>query len=269
MPKQKQENSSMPQTENVETVSQFQPLDKSSFTPLYFQIQDQLLKMITSGKLRPGDLLPSEEDLSRTYGVSRMTSRQALQALKSHGYASRYKGKGTFVTQPKVEKDLTHLSGFSAEMRLLGLSATSRVLAADTKPATADIAARLAVEPGAAIFRLLRLRLADAVPIAIEEIFLPLERYPGIEALDFARLSLYATLRERYGIRLSLADEILEARAATRQEAELLEIAPRASLLVISRTLWSVEGKPVEAARSAYRGDRYRAVLQIPATVVE
>ena len=118
-------------------------------------------------------------------------------------------------------------------------------------------------------FKLRRLRCADALPIAIEEISLSLEQYPGIQNLDFSRLSLYATLRDRYGIRLSLADEILEARAATRQEAELLEIAPRSSLLIISRTLWSVEGKPVETACSSYRGDRYRAVLRIPATEVE
>jgi GntR family transcriptional regulator len=247
----------------------YAPLDKSSFTPMYFQIQDQLLKMINSGQLRSGDLLPSEGELSRVYGVSRMTSRQALQALESQGYASRHKGRGTFVTQPKVEKDITHLSGFTAEMRALGLKAGSRVLAAETLPATVEMAAKLDVEVGKPIFRLLRLRFANELPVAVEEISLPVERYPGIQDLDFSQLSLYAALRERYDIRLSLADEILEARAATKQEAELLEVAPRTSLLVISRTLWSVEGQPVEVARSAYRGDRYRAVLRIPATVME
>jgi GntR family transcriptional regulator len=261
--------------ENTTAVTQadaafkFEPLDKSSFTPMYFQIQDQLLKLITSGQLRAGDLLPSEGELSRVYGVSRMTSRQALQALESQGYASRHKGRGTFVTQPKVEKDIAHLSGFTAEMRARGLKASSRVLAAETISATAETAGRLAVEVGQPIFRLQRLRFAEDVPIAIEEILLSQERYPGIEKEDYSTVSLYAALRERYDIRLSQADEILEARAATRQEAEMLEIAPKSSLLIISRTLWSVEGKPVEVARSAYRGDRYRAVLRIPATVME
>lgn len=248
---------------------QFEPLNKSSFTPMYFQIQTQLLRMIRSGQLHSGDPLPSEEELSRVYGVSRMTARQALQSLKSQGFASRHKGRGTFVTQPKVEKDIAHLAGFTAEMREAGMKPTSRVLAAEIVPARAEIATRLAVELKTPTFRLHRLRLADGLPVAVEEIWLSLSRFPGIQKLDFARFSLYQTLRERYGIRLSKADEILEAHAAGKQEAELLEIAPRSSLLIISRTLWSVEGEPIEVARSAYRGDRYRAVLQIPATMVE
>jgi len=68
---------------------------------------------------------------------------------------------------------------------------------------------------------------------------------------------------------MGVADEILEARAATRLESKLLQIPPRSSLLVIARTLWSAGGEPVETARSYYRGDRYRAVLRIPATTVE
>jgi GntR family transcriptional regulator len=267
MPRERRRKDGTPQVEG--TALQLDPLDKSSFIPMYFQIQAQLLKMINSGKLRVGDPLPSEEDLSHVYGVSRMTSRQALLALKNQGFASRHKGRGTFVTQPKVEKDITHLCGFTAEMRAIGMKASSRVLAAETVPAGAEVAARLAVEVASPIFRLLRLRLANALPVAIEEICLSLTQYPGIQKLDFSRLSLYETLRERYGIRVSSADEILEARAATRQEAELLEMPPRSSLLIISRTLWSAEGKPIEIACSSYRGDRYRAVLRIPATALE
>jgi GntR family transcriptional regulator len=247
----------------------FEPLDKSSFTPMYFQIQTQLLKMIQSGRLRAGDPLPSEEELSRICGVSRMTSRQALQALKSQGFATRHKGQGSFVSQPLVEKDITHLCGFTAEMQALGIKATSRVLEAAIAPAPAEVAAQFGIAVNAPIFRLRRLRLADKLPVAIEEIRLPHDRFPGVEEIDFSRLSLYQTLRERYGIRVSRADEILEARSATRREAALLEVKVRSSLLVISRTLWSTDGLPVETAHSVYRGDRYRAVLRIPATAME
>lgn len=247
----------------------FEPLDKSSFTPMYFQIQTQLLKMIQSGRLRAGDSLPSEEELSRICGVSRMTSRQALQALKSQGYASRHKGQGSFVSQPLVEKDVTHLRGFTAEMQALGIKSSSRVLEAATVPAPAEVASQFGIALNAPIFRLRRLRLADKLPVAIEEIRLPHDRFPGVEEIDFSCVSLYQTLRERYGIRVSRADEILEARSATRREAELLEVNVRASLLVISRTLWSTDGLPVETAHSVYRGDRYRAVLRIPATAME
>lgn len=248
---------------------EFQPLDKNSFTPMYAQIHTQLLNLIRSGRLRAGDPLPSEEELSRIYGVSRMTSRQALQALKSQGFASRHRGQGSFVRQQPVNKDIAHLSGFTAEMRALGIRASSKVLEEETQGASAVVASQLGIQVGDPVFRLLRLRLADNLPVAIEEIMLPLGRFPGIEKQDFSRISLYQTLRERYGIRVSRADEILEARAATRREAELLEVHARASLLVISRTLWSSDGLPVESAHSVYRGDRYRAVLQVPATALE
>jgi DNA-binding GntR family transcriptional regulator len=244
----------------------FEPLDRSSFTPLYFQIHAQLLRIIQSGRLRAGDLLPSEEELSRNYKVSRMTVRQALQMLKSQGLATRHRGQGSFVTRPRLEKDIAHLCGFSAEMRALGMKASSRVLEAGIVPASPEVAAQLHIAVGAAIFLLRRLRLSDDSPVAIEQSSLPRERMPGIERVDFSRRSLYQILRERYGVRFSRADEVLEARSARQSESALLETPPRASLLVISRTLWSADGYPIEAAHSIYRGDRYRAVLRIPAT---
>jgi GntR family transcriptional regulator len=247
----------------------FEPLDKNSFTPMYYQIQTHLLKAIRSGQLNAGDALPSEEELSRVYGVSRMTSRHALQSLTSQGFASRHRGRGTFVILPKVEKDIAHLSGFTAEMLALGMKAASQVLAATTISATADIASQLRVEFGAPVFKLCRLRSADGLPMAIEESCLSLDRFPEINKIDFGRISLYETLRNRYEIKISLADEILESRAASRHEAELLGIPLRSSLLMISRILWSGEGKPIEVAHSLYRGDRYRAVLRIAATSTE
>jgi GntR family transcriptional regulator len=247
----------------------FKPLDKSSFVPMYAQIQTQLLGMIRSSKLKAGEMLPSEEELSRVYGVSRMTARQALQSLKEQGLAERHKGLGTFVTQPKVEKDIAHLSGFTAEMLERGMKPSSKLLKAEVVPATAEVASKLAIEPGASVFSLLRLRLADALPVAVEECTLSLDRFPGLDRIDFTGASLYLTLRERYGCRLALADEVIEAKPAGRTEAQWLGVSPRSSLLAISRVLWNAEGQPVEMARSLYRGDRYRAVLRIPARAVE
>lgn len=246
-----------------------EPLDKNSFIPLYFQIQERLLKEIQSGQLQAGDLLPGEEDLCRLYGVSRMTARQSLQALKQQGIVRSEKGRGTFVIQPKVEKQIAHLSGFSAEMLSLGMKPSSLILEQATKAAPPEIALRLGVPPGSLLFELHRLRLADALPLAIEQVWLSMAEFPGIEKIDFTRNSLYETLCNRYGIQVGSADEIIEARTPTQREAKLLKMSPRLSLLVISRTIRTVQGKPVEAALSLYRGDRYRAVLNVPATIVE
>jgi GntR family transcriptional regulator len=243
----------------------FAPLDRESFTPFYFQIQTQLADRIRAGVLRAGETLPGEEELSRIFGVSRMTSRQALQALKSEGMAYRERGRGTFVLAPKVEKDITNRVGFTGEMLALGKSATAEVLATKTVPASPQMAERLGLKSGAAVWMLRRLRFADGKPLAIEEAVLPLDRVPGIETVDFTRCSLYETLRGKYGIRLGSVDEIIEARPPTKKEAAILKMPARASLLAITRTLSDEAGKPIETAHSLYRGDLYRAVLRIPA----
>ncbi len=241
------------------------PLDKSSFEPLYFQIQRQLEQHIRSGQLAVDDALPGEAELSRIFGVSRMTSRQALQALTSSGLAYRERGRGTFVRAPKVEKHIGHLLGFSMEMGLLGLRTSSKVLGCSVIPATAEIATALELTLAAPVMMLHRLRLADGKPVAIEQAWLPYDRFPGMEKVNYARKSLYGTLREYFGMRIGSANEVLEARAAKAEEAKLLQVPPRSALLVISRTLLDTEGSPFETGFSLYRGDRYRAVLSVPA----
>ncbi|RXH54791.1 putative transcriptional regulator of N-Acetylglucosamine utilization, GntR family [Granulicella sibirica] len=243
----------------------FTPLEKSGFVPLYFQIQSQLTQKIREGFMRAGEALPGEAELSRIFGVSRMTSRQALQGLKSEGLAVRERGRGTFVAEPKVEKDIATRMGFTAEMRALGKKATAQELIRKTVPADPQIAERLELAPGALVFMLRRLRFADGKPLAIEEAFLPLERMPGIEQVDFSVNSLYETLQGRYNIRFGTVDEIIEARAATKEEASALKVPTRSSLLVISSSLRDEASRPIEVGQSLYRGDLYRAVLHFSA----
>ena len=244
---------------------EFVPLDKNSFEPLYFQMQTQLEQKIRSGQLAVHDPLPGEAELSRIFRVSRMTSRQALQGLTTDGFAYRERGRGTFVCAAKVEKHIAHLLGFSAEMRLLGLKASTKVLVKVTVAASAQVAANLQVAVQSPVMMLHRLRLTNGEPIAIEQVWIPLLRFPGIDRIDFARASLYETLKERFGVKIGSANETIEARGASKEEAGLLAIAPRSSLLVVLRTLLDAEERPVEMAHSLYRGDRYRAVLTIPA----
>ena len=253
-----------PETPTIE--ARLTPIDKNSFEPLYFQMQSQLEQLIRTRVLQPGDSLPGESELSRIFGVSRMTSRQALQGLETDGFAHRERGRGTFVRAPKVEKHIAHLLGFTAEMALLGLTATTRLLSQGQVAAPAPIAACLALPPKAPLLVLHRLRLADGEPIALEHVSIPLSRFPGIETVDFAAASLYETFRERFAVKIGSANETIEARGATREEARLLHIPPAASLLAVTRTLLDADGVPVEHGLSLYRGDRYRAVLHIPAT---
>jgi len=244
-------------------------LDKNGFIPLYFQIQRALMEEIHSGELSEGDALASEEELARAYQVSRMTARQALHGLKSGGYAFSQKGRGTFVTRPKLEKNIMHLMGFTGDMQQRGMVPSSRVLEQLAIKATKDLAHGLKVKVGEPVMRLRRLRLADGVPMALEESHLSLKLFPGLERVDFSHQSLYSKLRKDYGVRAAWADEVIEAVPATDEESELLTIPKKASVLSISRIIMTMAETPIEVACSRYRGDRYRASIRIPTTKIE
>jgi GntR family transcriptional regulator len=244
-------------------------LDKNGFIPLYYQIQRVLMEKIQSGALSEGDLLASEEELARVYQVSRMTARQALQGLKARGYALSQKGRGTFVTRPKLEKNIMHLRGFTEDMKQRGMVPSSQLLEQTVVKASEEIAESLKIEPETAVMKLRRLRLADGTPMALEASHIPLRPFPGLERINFAKQSLYYILRENYGVRVAWADETIEALPATREESELLTIPRRASVLSISRVIITTEQIPIEIACSRYRGDRYRALIRVPTTPIE
>jgi GntR family transcriptional regulator len=246
-----------------------QPLDKNGFIPLYYQIQKALMEKIHSGELAEGDLLASEDELTRVYKVSRMTARQALHGLKTRGYAVSHKGRGTFVTKPKLEKNIMHLRGFTEDMKRRGMEPSSRLLLQTVINATEDLAENLRIEEGSPVMHLRRLRLADGTPMALEDSHVPLARFAGLEKINFAKQSLYFVLREKYGVRVAWSDETIEALPATRDEAELLTIPKRASILSIFRILVGADQTPIEFAHSRYRGDRYRALIRVPATATE
>ena len=121
------------------------PLDKSGFIPLYYQIQRALMEKIHSGELLTGDPLASEEELARVYQVSRMTARQALHGLKTSGFAISQKGRGTFVTRPKLDKNIMHLRGFTEDMKHLGMVPSSKLLEQTVIKATEELAEKLKV----------------------------------------------------------------------------------------------------------------------------
>jgi GntR family transcriptional regulator len=244
-------------------------LDKQGFIPLYYQIQQVLLDKIHTGELADGDLLASEEELARLYQVSRMTARQALHGLKTQGVAVSYKGRGTFVRRPKLEKNIMHLQGFTVDMRQRGMTPASKLLEQTIVLADAEQREKLHLKSSEKLVRLHRLRLADGIPMALELSHIPLGPFPGLDAYDFEKHSLYEVLRGQYGVRVGWADETIEALPATTEEAKLLTIPRRSSILSITRVIITTNEIPVEMACSRYRADRYRASVRVPATNIE
>src|ERR1700722_18191388 len=134
--------------------------------PLYAQVESVIIGRISSGSLPPGTRLPSEDELIQEHAVSRTTIRAAIQSLVQQGLVEIHRGKGTFVTQPKITQELTQLTGFVEDMRALGREPTARVLDRRTMTANAAVAQHLHLSKGDKVVRIQRLRLADGVPLS-------------------------------------------------------------------------------------------------------
>jgi GntR family transcriptional regulator len=226
------------------------------------QIEDWLADAIVTGRLAPGDRLPTEQDLAAWLGVSRMTLRHALAELAQRGLVIRAVGRsgGTFVAEPKVEQDLTVMAGFSEQLRRHGLVAGARVLAATEIKAGPTASAALEISVGAPVYEVRRLRLAGGQPILIEHSLFPAEHCPGLLGYRLDG-SLYELIEQKYGQRPHRAKESLEPVLAGVREAEALGVAEGAPLMLVERTAYTRSGLPLEFARDLFRGDRTKVVV--------
>lgn len=239
-------------------------VSKDSPVPLYYQIKESMKEEIESGNLEPHERLPSERDLENRYGVSRMTARRALTELVSEGYVYREQGKGSFVAEPKLRQGLLDLTGFSEDMQNRRMGSGARVLEQKLIEPEKETARKLQVTSGRPVFLLQRVRMAESEPLAIETTHLKHNLCEGVENMDFSDRSLYSTLRNEYDLKLSRAEQSVEATVATDFEASHLDVPKGAPMLTTERTTFIGDGEtPIEFARSTYRGDRYKLFVEL------
>ena len=234
------------------------PENISTRLPLYAQVEDALAERIASGALPVGAQLPSEEELIREFDVSRTTIRTTIQNLVLQGLVEIRRGRGTFVASPRMVQELTELTGFVEDMRLLGRVPTARVVGRDIVPADDVVADRLAIAPGTAVVRIRRIRLSDGVPLSFDETYLPEDIGRKIMAEDLATEPIFTLLEERYDTPLLEAEYELEAAAAAPAIAEALEIPAGSPIFLIDRTSYTLGHRPVDYERLHYRGDHIR-----------
>jgi GntR family transcriptional regulator len=223
----------------------------------------RLLDMISSGELRPGDRLGTERELAARLSVSRSTLRQVLAVLADGGTVRRVPGRagGTFVAHAKVDRDLSVIVGLPEYLRRQGFVAGTQVLSATMSGADEITADSLAVPPGSLVIDIVRIRLADGIPISLERVRLPAEIFPGLLDLPLGG-SIYDLLDSHYGIRPDDVVEHLEVAEAGSDEAALLGVSVRAPLLAITRTSATSAGVPFEFSHDLFRADRTRVTFR-------
>jgi GntR family transcriptional regulator len=210
--------------------------------------------------LKPGDPLPSERELAERYDVARMTVRAELTRLAAEGLVERVQGRGTFVAEARVAQAAA-LSSFTEDMRARGLKPGSRVLGQGMIAADDVVARRLELQPGTAVVRVRRVRTADGEPLALEEAFLPADRFGDLAGEDLEG-SLFTVLEERFGARFPEADQRVVAVEIVGEDANLLRVAPGRAGLKFHTILFDAEERPLAYAWSLFRGDRYEIRLR-------
>lgn len=211
-------------------------------------------------QMQPGDRLPTEQQLSREYGVSAMTIRRALQTLIDAKRIIGIRGNGTFVAEPSASKRMV-LTSFTDSMREAGMTARADVLSASIERASQAASEQLGVEVGEQIFRIFRLRYGDNTPLCLDRSVLRASSFPGLLGHDLTG-SLYGILQKSYRIVLSRAQSKITAVLPTADDASLLTIDQGIPCMrVLSRSLTD-DGAVVESTESLYRGDRYELIVE-------
>jgi len=239
------------------------PLDRESVIPLYYQIRERLLEQIRAGVFKPGQSLPSEQEIAEHFAVSRMTGRQALKSLRDLGVTYSVRGKGTFVSAIKLEKDFRQVTSFTEEMKARGIRPKSKVLFFEVVKADEETMNALQLKTRESVVSLRRIRFANTSPVGIEWSRIPQRICPDLLKTLDPQASLYETLAQRYGIKMAIADEIVEAGLARGEEAGLLGIAAKTPVFLFTRISYLQSGEAIEFVKSVYRGDRYKIVNRL------
>lgn len=250
----------------LRSVSQDKPI------PLWIQVKDELERVIRegleSGSLTPGDRLAAEKELASQFGVSLITIRKALDDLASQGLITRQAGRGTFVAKRKIEQGLATFFSFFTSMQDKGIEVATRIVEKEKVPFIPSIGAKLQMEEEYPIFRLVRVRMVDDEPILLETVYLPSNRFPKIEEIDFAKISMYQVMDEKYGIQVYKASDFLEPVIINSYESKLLGVPVGSPALLLERTACDPTGLPVEYSKGVFRGDRCRFSIDLTNPVI-
>jgi GntR family transcriptional regulator len=231
-------------------------IDPSAYTPLYIQLFRILRDAIEKGLYKPGDRLPSENELIEQYAISRTTAIAAINEIVNARLAYRERGRGTFIAQPMVSNFSFHKS-FTDIMSELGLRPSSRFLSLEEKLPDPMTAEKLKMPEDERYYRLCRIRLANDSPVALQTAYLTMARYPGLLNLDFQTNGLFDILRNIYQINPAWSEAIVEAAAVDPVDAAYLEVNAATPVLVVWHLTLDDKYQPIEYVRSIYRSDRF------------
>lgn len=237
-------------------------IDKDSSEPLYRQIMELLERRIIDGELKPGDRVPSEQELADTHGVSRLTARKSLDLLVSKNFLFRKPGKGTFVSDSGMAYGFSAMLSFSKSLVARGFSVQTRVLEQGIVPSDADIVEKLHLAPGARLVIVRRLRLVDGIPAAIHTSYFDAGLYAPLLDRDLGGESILDAADRVSGTRAAWSQDSLRAVPLVGKDAQLLGVQSGSPALEMDGVVFDEHNAPSRFTRAVYRGDLFRLEIR-------
>ncbi|MHB8319319.1 MAG: GntR family transcriptional regulator [Acidimicrobiales bacterium] len=235
-------------------------IDRSSPLPLWAQVADTLRHMLAGGEFE--SRFPPEDELSRSFGVSRQTVRQAVGHLESEGLLLRRRGVGTQVVSP-LEPPGQTLYNLTSDLKARGVKEEIETLSLKLVKAPRTILAQLKVESGSTVVYVERLRSGDSTPVAWDRSWLRSDKTSALLRVELNQVNLYDALATYCGVRITGGSERIRSVLPTPAQQRRLQIPPRASAFGIERVALC-EDEPIEVRKTLIRGDRYSLLSTWP-----
>jgi DNA-binding GntR family transcriptional regulator len=225
-------------------------------TPHYVRIYRHLKRQIEANQLMPGTRLPAQRELSRTFNVTLMTLRQAVQRLEQEGLVVTQHGRGTYVADRPVSYQLATLRSLAQEMAVQGHELVTTVLRRSPDVAPQHVADALQDDPEAHVLVLERVRLVEAKAVVYQRSYMPLWLGEALADVDLSEGSLYDCLDQHLGVDVVRADETIRAVALAKDEASVLGVGEGTPAILSERVTFTVDDRPIIYDEAFMRGDR-------------
>ena len=239
-------------------------LDKSTPIPLYFQLKEIVKEKIDNGELKSGDLIPSEREFKERYDISRPTIRQALKELVNEGLLHREKGKGTFVSKPKINYGfIQKFTTFYDDMEKKGYKTKTKVVNMEVEKARMSLAKKLNIKKDEKVIIIDRVRYIQDEPVVIVKNHIPYNLSPGLKSQKLEDKSLYRLLADKFKIKPYKAEITLEPINADEYDAKALKVDIGAPMHLMGNITYTKENIIMDYFESRFRGDKGKVKVEL------
>ncbi|MBU0643981.1 MAG: GntR family transcriptional regulator [Alphaproteobacteria bacterium] len=254
----------MPDSKTETLQGRIDRIERGTAMPLWSQVRATLTTLIREDGLKEHDRLPSENELCKSFGVSRTVIREALSQMVNEGLIYRLQGKGAFVRGRRDEQNFVGTTmGFSGEMAEKKQDVTRRILRQEVTYPTPRISRMLRIDPTHPIVVVDRVMSVESVPRMIVRWAMLQESVPGLERIQLENRSLYDTINRQFGVRLVRADRWIEAVSLSVVDAELLGVEAGKAALKVESVCVNEAGHPIEYYVATFLTDRSRLHLSV------